>query len=35
MPAWWALCVSGRPLTMAEAEDRIFGLVLMNDWSAR
>lgn len=25
----------GRPLTMAEAEDRIFGVVLMNDWSAR
>lgn len=25
----------GRPLTMAEAEDRIFGMVLMNDWSAR
>ena len=25
----------GRPLTMAEADDRIFGLVLMNDWSAR
>ncbi|GMH61092.1 hypothetical protein TrRE_jg8645 [Triparma retinervis] len=23
------------PITMAEAEDRIFGLVLMNDWSAR
>lgn len=26
---------SGRPLTMEEAEERIFGLVLMNDWSAR
>ena len=25
----------GQPLTMAEADDRIFGLVLMNDWSAR
>lgn len=25
----------GRGLTMAEAEDHIFGLVLMNDWSAR
>ena len=25
----------GRPLTMMEADDRIFGLVLMNDWSAR
>ena len=25
----------GRPVTMAEAEDRIFGVVLMNDWSAR
>lgn len=25
----------GRPLTMAEAEDRIFGVVVMNDWSAR
>ena len=25
----------GRALTMEEAEDRIFGLVLMNDWSAR
>lgn len=25
----------GRPLTIAEAEDRIFGIVLMNDWSAR
>lgn len=25
----------GRPLTMEEAEDRIFGVVLMNDWSAR
>lgn len=25
----------GKPITMAEAEDRIFGLVLMNDWSAR
>lgn len=25
----------GQPLTIAEAEDRIFGLVLMNDWSAR
>jgi fumarylacetoacetase len=22
----------GRPLTIAEAEDRIFGLTLMNDW---
>lgn len=26
---------SGRALTMAEAEERVFGLVLMNDWSAR
>ena len=25
----------GRPVSMAEAEDRMFGLVLMNDWSAR
>lgn len=25
----------GRPLTIAEAEDRIFGVVVMNDWSAR
>ncbi|KAL9189962.1 hypothetical protein ACHAXT_009637 [Thalassiosira profunda] len=25
----------GRPLTLAEAKDRIFGYVLMNDWSAR
>jgi fumarylacetoacetase len=25
----------GRPLTIAEAKQRIFGLVLMNDWSAR
>lgn len=25
----------GVPITMAQAEDRIFGLVLMNDWSAR
>lgn len=25
----------GRALTMQEAEDRIFGLVVMNDWSAR
>ena len=25
----------GRALTMAEAEDRIFGAVLLNDWSAR
>ncbi|MDE1947871.1 MAG: fumarylacetoacetase [Burkholderiales bacterium] len=25
----------GRPLSMAEAEDRLFGLVLLNDWSAR
>lgn len=25
----------GRPLSIAEAEDRIFGLVVMNDWSAR
>ena len=25
----------GRPLTMAEAKDRIFGFCLMNDWSAR
>lgn len=25
----------GRALTMEEAEDRIFGLVVMNDWSAR
>ncbi len=26
---------SGVPVTMAEAEDRIFGVCLMNDWSAR
>ena len=25
----------GQPVSMAEAEDRIFGMVLMNDWSAR
>jgi fumarylacetoacetase len=25
----------GKPLTMEEAEDRIFGVVIMNDWSAR
>lgn len=25
----------GIPISMAEAEDRIFGLVLLNDWSAR
>jgi len=25
----------GEPVTMAEVEDHIFGLVLMNDWSAR
>lgn len=25
----------GRPINMDEAEDRIFGLVVMNDWSAR
>jgi len=25
----------GRPITMEEAEEYIFGLVLMNDWSAR
>jgi len=25
----------GKPLSMAEAEDRIFGLTLLNDWSAR
>jgi fumarylacetoacetase len=25
----------GRPLTMKEAEDRLFGVTLMNDWSAR
>ena len=25
----------GRPLTLQEAEDRIFGAVLLNDWSAR
>jgi fumarylacetoacetase len=25
----------GRPLTLPEAHDRIFGYVLMNDWSAR
>ena len=25
----------GTPITMAEAEDRIFGLVVMNDWSSR
>lgn len=27
--------VLGRPLTMAEADEHIFGLCLMNDWSAR
>ena len=25
----------GTPLTIKEAESRIFGFVLMNDWSAR
>jgi fumarylacetoacetase len=25
----------GRPIKMADAEERIFGLVLLNDWSAR
>ena len=25
----------GKPISMSEAEDRIFGLVVMNDWSAR
>ena len=25
----------GEPIKVNEAEDRIFGLVLMNDWSAR
>jgi len=25
----------GRPITMAEAEDLIFGLVVLNDWSSR
>jgi fumarylacetoacetase len=25
----------GQPITMADAADKIFGLVLMNDWSAR
>jgi len=25
----------GQPLTVEEAEDRLFGLVVMNDWSAR
>jgi hypothetical protein len=25
----------GEPVTMAEVEDHIFGLVVMNDWSAR
>jgi len=25
----------GRPLTIAEAEDKIFGFVILNDWSAR
>lgn len=25
----------GFPMTMDQAEDSIFGLVLMNDWSAR
>lgn len=25
----------GKPISMAEAENRIFGMVLMNDWSAR
>jgi fumarylacetoacetase len=25
----------GRPITMAEAEDHVFGLCLVNDWSAR
>jgi fumarylacetoacetase len=27
--------VMGRPLTVAEADDMIFGYVLLNDWSAR
>jgi fumarylacetoacetase len=27
--------VLGEPLTLAEAEDRIFGLCIVNDWSAR
>lgn len=27
--------MAGKPLTMEEADDHIFGLVLMNDWSAR
>ena len=27
--------VMGRPLTIAEADDMIFGYVLLNDWSAR
>lgn len=27
--------IAGKPLTMEEADDHIFGLVLMNDWSAR
>jgi fumarylacetoacetase len=26
---------TGRPLTLAEAEERIFGCAIMNDWSAR
>ena len=25
----------GKPISMEEADDHIFGLVLMNDWSAR
>jgi fumarylacetoacetase len=25
----------GRPIPLEEAEDHIFGLVLLNDWSAR
>ena len=25
----------GEPITMAEAADNIFGMVLMNDWSGR
>ena len=25
----------GEPIDISEAHDRIFGLVLMNDWSAR
>jgi fumarylacetoacetase len=25
----------GEPVTMAQAEDRLFGMVLLNDWSAR